>query len=250
MPIRRVLISPFVMAGSLFFVWSKSLADVAVFTPAKDNTLYESPTGALSNGIGSWFFSGQTNALELRRGIIAFDLSSIPVDALVQDVSLVLFMDQTFVPTERTIALHRVLQDWGEGTTDAGFGEGGGGPSTPGSVTWIHTFFDTSFWVNEAGDFVAAASAQTAVGAEGFPYEWSGPGLIQDVQAWVENPSLNFGWILIGEEVQTGSTKRFRAREFPDPLTVPMLMVTYLPNPVSSPPGDSATWARIKSLYR
>jgi hypothetical protein len=250
MPIRRVRIFPFAVAGLLLLGWSNSRADVAVFTPAKDNTLYESSTGALSNGIGSWFFSGQTNALELRRGIIAFDLSSIPVDALVQGVSLILFMDQTFVPTARTIALHRVLRDWGEGTTDAEFGEGGGGPSTPGSVTWIHTFFDTSFWVNEAGDFVATASAQTPVGAEGFPYEWTGHGLIQDVQAWEADPSLNFGWILIGEEVQTGSAKRFRAREFPDPLTVPMLTVTYLPNPVSAPPGDSATWARIKSIYR
>jgi hypothetical protein len=88
------------------------------------------------------------------------------------------------------------------------------------------------------------------VGAEGFPYTWSGQGLINDVQSWVANPAQNFGWILVGEEVAAGSAKRFRAREFPDALTVPKLTVTYLPNPVSAPSGEPVNWGRIKSLYR
>ena len=250
MPIRPILVS--IIAASLLLGWSASSADVSVFAPQKDNTLYESPTGDLSNGAGSWFFSGQTNTLALRRGILAFDLTSIPSGAFVQDASLVLFMDQTFVAGPQTIRLHRVLQDWGEGTTDAGFNEGGGGPATPGSVTWLHTFFNTDFWTNVAGDFVATPSAQTNVGNEGFFYSWTGPGLIGDVQEWVANPSQNFGWILIGNEVNSGTTKRFRAREFPDSatVTIPQLAVSYLPDPTAAASRDFATWGRIKNLYR
>jgi hypothetical protein len=246
--LRSILIPA---ALSLFFLaTSNSMADVAVLTPMKDNTLYESTTGSLSNGAGDWFFSGQTNALDLRRGILAFDLTSIPTGAVIQDVSLVLFMDQTFSPSARTIRMHRVLQDWGEGTTDAEFGEGGGGPSTPGSVTWLHAFFDTSLWTNVAGDFATVASAQGNVGPEGFPYTWTGPGMIDDVQSWVAQPAQNFGWILIGDEVNGGTAKRFRSRENPDALTVPKLTVTFSPNPVAAPPGDFASWGRIKNLFR
>jgi len=246
----RTVFIPAAAASLFFFAPSISTADVAVLSPLKDNTLYESPTGTISNGAGTWFFSGQTNTLDLRRGILAFDLTSIPSGAVIQDVSLVLFMDQTFSSSARTIRMYRVLQDWGEGTTDAEFGEGGGGPATPGSVTWLHTFFDTSFWANVAGDFAAVPSAATDVGPEGFPYTWTGPGMIQDVQSWVSQPSQNFGWILIGDEVNQGTAKRFRSRENPDSLTVPQLTVTYLPHPVSTPAGDFATWARIKNLFR
>ncbi|HET9886748.1 MAG TPA: DNRLRE domain-containing protein [bacterium] len=249
MTLRSILI-PLAGAGLLFSATSNSLADLAVLTPVKDNTLYESTTGSLSNGAGDWFFSGQTNTLDLRRGILAFDLTPIPSDAVIQDVSLVLFMDQTFSNSERTIRVHRVLQDWGEGTTDAEFGEGGGGPATPGSVTWVHTFFDQSFWTNIAGDFVALPSAQTNVGAEGFPYTWTGPGMIADVQNWVGQPAENFGWILIGDEANSGTAKRFRSRENPDSLTVPQLSVTFSISPVTAPPGDFASWGRIKNLFR
>ena len=250
MPLRSIAISCIV--ASLFIGWTASFADVSVFAPLKDNTLYESTTGDLSNGAGSWFFAGKTNTVALRRGILAFDLTSIPSDAFVEDASLVLFMDQTFIAASQTIRLHRVQQDWGEGTTDAGFNEGGGGPATPGSVTWLHTFFNTDFWTVVAGDFDAVSSAETNVGAEGFFYTWTGPGLIEDVQGWVANPSLNFGWILIGNENSAGTTKRFRTREYPDSLTVtiPQLTVSYLPSPVSAASGGFATWGRIKNLYR
>jgi len=56
--------------------------------------------------------------------------------------------------------------------------------------------------------------------------------------------------ILIGTEDSSGTTKRFRAREYPDSLTVPELTVTFTRIPVSAFSDDFATWARIKNLYR
>ena len=55
MTLRSILI-PLAGAGLLFSATSNSLADLAVLTPVKDNTLYESTTGSLSNGAGDWFW--------------------------------------------------------------------------------------------------------------------------------------------------------------------------------------------------
>ena len=51
-------------------------ANVVVLAASKDNTLYEDPNGALSNGQGMRFFAGKTANGLIRRGLIAFDLRS------------------------------------------------------------------------------------------------------------------------------------------------------------------------------
>src|SRR5947209_14545733 len=44
-------------------------------TPSKDNTLYQTTNGSLSNGSGVHIFAGATNRRELRRALIAFDVA-------------------------------------------------------------------------------------------------------------------------------------------------------------------------------
>ena len=43
---------------------------------SKDNTLYESAAGDLSNGAGSGFVAGLTNMGLIRRGLVAFDVAA------------------------------------------------------------------------------------------------------------------------------------------------------------------------------
>jgi hypothetical protein len=50
-----------------------------------------------------------------------------------------------------------------------------------------------------------------------------------DVQIWLDNPTQNFGWILIGNEVDANSSKRFETRETADPLLRPSLTIKYVP---------------------
>ena len=99
----------------------------ADLSPLKDNTLYESATGALSNGAGQHFFSGKTDSSALlRRGLITFDIAgSIPAGSTIESVTLTLNMSKTSSGTQ-TIELHRLLADWGEGSSDAPSNEGGG----------------------------------------------------------------------------------------------------------------------------
>ncbi|MEE9271375.1 MAG: DNRLRE domain-containing protein [Candidatus Krumholzibacteria bacterium] len=202
----------------------------AVLTAAKDNTLYETALGELSNGAGEYFFVGRTGSGRLRRGLIGFDIAAgLPSGATVTSVSLTFHMSRTIVGPE-SIAVHNVLAEWGESTSNSNvLGGGGGAPSAPGDATWIHTFFDTSLWVSPGGDFSTASSAAEPVDTVGF-YNWSTPQMAADVQAWLDDPSKNFGWILIGPENMT-STKRFDTRENTTGMFRPRLTVRYKPAP-------------------
>jgi hypothetical protein len=196
--------------------------------PSHDNTLFEDAAGAISNGAGQHFFVGRTPTAALRRGLLRFDVASaVPAGAPVWEVTLRLNLSRTGVgPT--TIGLHRALASWGEGTSDAPSEEGGGAPATAGDATWLHRFFDTEFWPTPGGDFVAQPSATLTVGPEGV-YTWhSTPELLADVQAWIDDPASNFGWVLVADET-SASTKRFDSRENPVASARPELMVAFAP---------------------
>lgn len=195
---------------------------------SKDNTLYESATGANSNGAGADFFVGNNRTGNTRRGLVAFDIASnIPAGGSIQSVRLTLHLSKT-QPGTQTISLHRVLADWGEGTSNASDPEGQGAPSTTGDATWIHRFFDTVLWTTPGGDFSPTASANQSVGDIG-SYTWgSTQQMVADVQNWLDNPSQNFGWILLGNESANQTAKRFDTKENPAEGNRPVLTVTFL----------------------
>src|SRR5207247_6608527 len=88
--------------------------------PIKDNTLYEydPAEGDQSNALGNHFFAGETAMGELRRGVLAFDIAgNIPAGSTILSVTLSLTMSRTGLDTARTVELHKVLADWGEGTS-------------------------------------------------------------------------------------------------------------------------------------
>lgn len=203
-------------------------AQQTVTLPAsKDNTLYESAGGSLSNGAGDGIFAGRNNGQFspqiIRRGLIAFDVSSIPPGAMVTSVSVRLTLVGSNAPTV-SVGLHRVLADWGEGGSVAPQGGGGGGAPQAGDATWLNTFFPGATWSTPGGDFTAASSATASVGSTtGASVVWmSTPQLVADVQAWVANPGTNYGWMLRAPETGGTSAKKFASREsfFPPDITV------------------------------
>src|SRR5207247_649486 len=75
---------------------SAASADVIDLSPSKDNTLYQDPTGSLSNGAGPGFFVGATASLNIRRAVVAFDIAaSIPAGATITAATLTLHMSST-----------------------------------------------------------------------------------------------------------------------------------------------------------
>ena len=203
--------------------------DTVVLESQKDNTLYENAGGTLSNGAGQFLFAGRTSTLSgqlIRRGLLNFDLSSIPTGSTIDSVDLTLFMSRSISGTQN-VNVHELIVDWGEGSSNAGGQEGGGAAASAGDATWIHTFSATDFWATAGGDFDAAASASQAVGGIG-SYTWnSSSNLVADVQGWLDNSASNFGWSLVGEESVGTTAKQFFSRENADVANRPTLTVNF-----------------------
>lgn len=201
------------IAASVCVISGSALADVTLLSASADNTLYQNESGSISNGAGEWFFAGKNNQGLIRRGLLRFDVSSIPANATIESVSLTLY-HSLGQPTTAEVSLHRVLASWGEGTSNPKGNEGSGGAATPGDATWLFRFFDTTSWTAAGGDFTETASAATLVGPTVNFYNWTSAGMVNDVQAWTSGTIANQGWELIGDEtVKIGSAKRFSTRE-------------------------------------
>jgi hypothetical protein len=205
-------------------------ADVITLAPSQDNTLYENTLGAVSNGSGQHLFLGNNSLGSTRRALLAFDVAgAIPAGATIMSVSLQVHVSQAAGgPSVATV--HRVLQAWGEGASDAPMSEGQGAPAAPGDATWLHTFFDGSFWDTPGGDFDPFASGSTLL-ADAGTYALSSSAMAADVQAWLDAPDTNFGWMLRGDEDFLSTAKRLDSREHPDPGVRPALLVTFTPIP-------------------
>ncbi len=225
-------------------------AQFQVTLPANlDNTLYQEATGAVSNAKGQYLFTGNTLAGSLRRALLSFDVGgAIPAGSQITSVRVVLSMNMT-IAAATPVHLHRCTASWGEGTSQALGNEGQGAPATTGDATWVHRSFNTSNWTTVGGDFAATASATQQVGGNG-SYTW-GPaaGLTADVQGWLDNPSTNFGWIVLGDELATTTAKRFGSREHLTASERPRLIVDFTPPPATvTPTGQGCTTSSTQPL--
>lgn len=198
-----------------------------------DNTLYEEPQGALSNGAGSRLFVGVTGQEinNRRRGLVAFDLQGVvPAGATITGATLTMTMVRAANFDNVDVGLHRVLRQWGEAGSVAPGGQGAGANAALGDATWIHSEFDTASWTTPGGDFDPVASATAGVGGLG-AVMWSSVSLISDVQAWVDDPSSNYGWLLLADEASGVNAKAFATKEDFSASVRPTLTVTYIPSP-------------------
>ncbi len=224
-------------------------ADSVTLLPTKDNTLYE-PIAQdsfldKSDGAGPTMFTGRVKDADadpgtgtraaLRRAVLAFDIAgNIPAGATIDGVQLTLYCDKVKLTTAFSVGLRRLNSNWGEGTSNTGNSQQGRGEApTTNDATWHHTFYSGQLWITPGGDYSGTISATRTVGSTGF-YIWgSTSGMVADVQAWLNTPSQNFGWIILGDESRTETTKRFGTRESTGNTGgvswKPSLVVTYTP---------------------
>ncbi len=214
-------------------VGATARADQVTLEPTKDNTIYEE--GNLSNGEGPGLFAGVNGNSNTRRALLAFDVgSAIPAGSTITSVQLALRVTRSIAGTE-TMALHRLVADWGEGGSSAPMGGGVGAPAEQGEATWCFRFFGMQPWNAAGGDFAAQASATRQVGNSGTVTWGSTAQMIADVQGWLDGPGTNFGWIVRGNEAQSTTAKRFASRET-SASTRPKLTIEF-----DSPGGATAT---------
>jgi hypothetical protein len=232
---------------------------------AKDTMIFQNNP---DNGAGGapGFFAGTNSQPSPRRGLVEFDLSTIPSNATITDVQLRLVIGQIAGSggggggggfSNPVVGLYKLLADWGEANTGASTAAGLGGigqgsPAVLGDATWNERFSDannatlSSPWSQPGGqpgvDYVGAASASLAQGnAVNDVSLWlSTPSLVADVQGWLASPGANFGWMLINTNESAAQTFRgFFSRNYnPNPTVpnlesfFPKLIVTYaVPEP-------------------
>jgi MYXO-CTERM domain-containing protein len=222
MPARAKFLAVLMALG----VSATAQAAELLLAPSQDNSIY---TGngleTRSDGQGDYLWLSVTAGGVNRRSLIRFDTTAIPPGAVVTEVTLSLY--ESRARDAHVVTVHRLLRSWGEGASNGG-GQGEGAPAAPGDATWLHAFFPNVFWAQPGGDHVAAPSASASVGFAGEFYSW-GPsaGLRNDVQAWVNAPASNHGWILIGQESGLQNAKRFESGNNAVVVNRPRLRVVY-----------------------
>ena len=217
---------------------SATSADTITLLPSRDTTLFqEAPSN--SDGAGRSMFVGKDAQGPTRRVLIGFDIAgNIPPGSIVTSVQLRLVLEGKAQNESmmRPIELRRLLADWGEGTTGQGMGGAGTGrgfatPANGTTATWSHSFYNTVPWTNAGGDFAETASGITMVGlTPNMPAVWdSTPAMVNDVQSWLDHPAGNFGWLLLGDESQPRSARRFFTREAANMASRPTVAITFTP---------------------
>ncbi|MBN2593636.1 MAG: CHRD domain-containing protein [Sedimentisphaerales bacterium] len=194
-------------------------------------------------GTTGWFDAGRDGAGGIRRGLFRFDLSSIPAGSTITsaEVQLTVVKVPGQGPTNSTFDLFRLRADWNEGSK----GGNNGSNASNGEATWNARMRGTANWTSPGAksDAVATSSASAAVSSSfNARYSWSGAGLVDDVQFWLDNPSQNFGWLLTSRaESSSRSVRGFAARQ--SGANAGKLIVNY----TAPPPPNSAPFIFITS---
>ena len=145
-----------------------------------------------------------------RRGIVMFDLSSIPPGAQVISANLSLHEYST-QGTTRTIGTHRVTSSW-----------------TERDVTWLSRD-GTNKWETAGGDFISTATDKKSISWTGGRVKWDSWDVTADVKGFVNGTYSNYGWIVKDEEEGAAADYywQFKSKEHATASLRPKLEVTY-----------------------
>jgi hypothetical protein len=163
---------------------------------------------------------------------VRFDLpESVPANARAEKATLSLYVldrGPETTPDPVGVSVHRLLAPWTEGAGAASAADGKA--PTPGDSTWTDRAYPDFPWSQPGGDFSPLASSAVMLAGDFGPFallEWSAPGLVADVQAWIDNPDSNHGWILISDESSPGKELVFRNRMARADIQRPRLIFEY-----------------------
>jgi hypothetical protein len=155
------------------------------------------------------------------RGFIRWDLSGIPDNATVANATLWLYNVAAGVSGDNayTVSVAKVI----------------GVPPDPARATW-NRYDGLSSWPGgQNGGAAAMASAESSATIGKMPrwVSWDVTGMVQD---WVAGPETAFGMVIDADPSASADSKRyFASREYPDLLSRPRLLITYIEPPKDIP---------------
>ncbi len=197
----------------------------ATLGPSQDSSIYNIFSGDLSNGAGEAIVvGGSRDGIAARRGLVAFDLSAagVPDGATILDA--VLTMHVAVSTATADVSLHAVTTPWSESGSDAPGNEFNGAAAQVRDATWQFALFGSLHWNSAGGDY--ASVTDVAQAAPSGVIQWSGNALIDDVQLWLDDPSLNYGWMLITDE-QSDAVQSFVSKDSANVALHPQLEITW-----------------------
>jgi len=230
--------------------WSFNLvpnvhAEMVTVTPSADTTLHEKSPDF--NVGGHFDFSAGTVASGQRtRALVKFDLTGkVPANATILSARLVLRFtrEPSSGGADGILEVRRVLRTWTEGNKPGPSGQ----PATSGETTWSFNMHPGLPWAEKGGgfgsDFSSTTSASVPIIGRGTLEILSTRALLADVQAWLADPTANFGWVLaVRDESVRETARRIASRE--DPANAPKLILEYTLGPAElrfAPATTSAT---------
>ncbi len=214
---KRELI--FVVAMALAGVTSSSGQYVYMTNlfPVADASNREAVPNSNDGGSNAVMAGVSNDGLSRSRGLFRFDVSGIPTNATVTNVSVSLIgLSQPMAVA--LFGLNPMLTNWAEA-----------------GVTWNDRAASmpwTAVGGQAGADFAAEPSAVNLLLGSGATNQFTNfmnypfYGLVYDVQTWVSHPEQNFGWMLLpNDESSAGSVIQVGSRE--NPGNQPVLTVAY-----------------------
>lgn len=237
---KNSLFSFFQAAMALILAQVCARADLATNSATADTFIISA--AATSNAGGHDWFDAGTDGGNLgspgvRRALLRFDLGGIPAGSTITSAVLQLTLTKvpgslTGPPVDSVMDLFRVNASWGEGSKVGPNGT----VATAGEATWNDRMQGSAAWTSPGAtsDAASTASASTFVSGLGL-YEWGGAGMIADVQAWIANPSENFGWLLRSQDEVGKTVRGFASRQALSGSPRLVIGYTLPPSPISNP---------------
>ena len=232
--------TPLVPIVAAFFICCSLCGATTNLIAVADTTLFEvSPNNNLGRttlAVGSVAATGQG---QRGRGLLRFDVSGIPTNAVIDSAALTFTVLQApFGAVPSSFRVHRFLKPWVEGV---GVGNNGAA-ALAGETTWISQFHGTALW-SPAGSASGAdytSSESGSVDVDGLAaYTVQDSGLAADIQAWVSGAAANHGWIMISSGEGTQRTaRRVGSRESAG--AAPSLAIQYSIAPTDPQPRIAA----------
>lgn len=181
------------------------------------------------------------NGVNVSKALLRFDLSSLPVNALVSSAILTLHTVGQDSSIGRAIGVTRGLTQWYEGSADNAIPTGNGSTwskrNYPFNVNWSGSVAGGQSGV----DYVASPSGGSVViNTVGIDYSWT---VTADVQLWA-NGTVNNGWWLFGTTADTDSRKHFSSFDATTSSQRPKLVITYTSDVLVAPTARFAVAGR------
>jgi hypothetical protein len=205
------------------------------FLPVLDTSIFSS--GGNPRGVLTILAGTRDNGIR-DRGLLRFDLSSLPRSALIESARLRLTV--TGVPRSPPAAnfhFHRMLKPWASDATWV---------SATAGVPWAAPGA-------QAGTDYSSLNSATCLVTLGGAFDF-GPSaqLAADIQTWLTDPAKNYGWILKAEnELLAQSARHFGSSESTQPpqLILRMLASARLTNVLMQPQHFTFTFDTVDGWF-